>query len=85
VTNSEGEIILSTEPRWRGRTEEEALDLQPAPSAIERAIEATADWAFGDPSASSSGRGGDAAGGAHPVPRLAHRQPSPPMPPCASG
>jgi two-component system C4-dicarboxylate transport sensor histidine kinase DctB len=51
LTNSEGEIILSTEPRWRGRTEEEALDLEPAPSAIERAIEATGNWAFGDQSA----------------------------------
>lgn len=48
LTSSEGEIILSTEPRWRGRTEEEALDLEPAPSAIERAIEATGNWAFGD-------------------------------------
>jgi two-component system C4-dicarboxylate transport sensor histidine kinase DctB len=51
LTNSEGEIILSTEPRWRGRTEEEALDLEPAPSAIERAIEATGNWAFGDQNA----------------------------------
>jgi two-component system C4-dicarboxylate transport sensor histidine kinase DctB len=51
LTNSTGEIILSTEPRWRGRTEEEALDLEPAPSAIERAIEATGNWAFGDHSA----------------------------------
>jgi two-component system C4-dicarboxylate transport sensor histidine kinase DctB len=48
LTNSTGEIILSTEPRWRGRTEEEALSLAPAPSAIERAIEATGTWAFGD-------------------------------------
>jgi len=44
VTDSEGMIILSTEPRWRGRTEEEALDARSAPSAIERAIRATADW-----------------------------------------
>ncbi len=51
LTDSAGEIILSTEPRWRGRTEEEALTLQPAPSAIERAIEATGNWAFGDQSA----------------------------------
>src|SRR6056297_130021 len=48
LTNADGEIILSTEPRWRGRTEEEALELEPAPSAIERAIEATGNWAFGD-------------------------------------
>lgn len=44
VTNSEGEIILATEPRWRGQTVETALERQPADSAIERAIRATADW-----------------------------------------
>ena len=44
VTDSEGTIILSTEPRWRGLTEEQALKAQSAPSAIERAIQATADW-----------------------------------------
>ena len=41
VTNSEGLIILSTEPRWRGRTVDEALATQSAPSAIQRAIQAT--------------------------------------------
>ena len=45
VTDSEGLIILSTEPRWRGLTEAEALKARSAPSAIERAIRATADWA----------------------------------------
>jgi len=50
LTNSQGEIILSTEPRWRGRTEEEAVALQPPRSAIQRAIEATGDWSFGAPS-----------------------------------
>lgn len=44
VTDSEGRIILSTEPQWRGLTEAEALDARSAPSAIERAIQATADW-----------------------------------------
>lgn len=44
VMDSAGEIILATEPRWRGLTEPEALANQPARSAIERAIEATADW-----------------------------------------
>ena len=44
VTNSEGEIILSTEPRWRGLTEAEALEVRSAPSAISRAIQATTDW-----------------------------------------
>ncbi len=44
VANSTGTIILATEPRWRGLPEEEALQRQSAPSAIERAIRATADW-----------------------------------------
>ena len=44
VTNSEGVIILATEPRWRGLTEGEALARQPAEGAIERAIQATTDW-----------------------------------------
>ena len=44
VSNSEGTIILSTEPRWRGLPEEEALEAQSPVSAIERAIRATADW-----------------------------------------
>lgn len=45
LMDSEGRIILSTEPRWRGRTEAEALALRDAPSAIARALRATADWA----------------------------------------
>ncbi|MEI4234022.1 sensor histidine kinase [Roseovarius sp. D22-M7] len=44
VTDSEGRIILATEPRWRGLTEEEALAREPASSAIQRAIQATSDW-----------------------------------------
>ena len=44
VTDSSGKIILSTESRWRGLTEVEALARQSAPSAVERAIRATADW-----------------------------------------
>lgn len=44
VTNSEGQIILSTEPRWRGLTEGEALEARSAPTAIQRAIQATTDW-----------------------------------------
>ncbi len=45
VTNSAGEIILATESRWRGLTEDAALAARDAPSAITRAIQATADWA----------------------------------------
>ena len=44
VTDSEGSIILATEPRWRGRSEEEALARENPKSAIERAIRATTDW-----------------------------------------
>nr|WP_259400225.1 ATP-binding protein [Roseovarius sp. SCSIO 43702] len=44
VTDSSGTIILSTEPRWRGLTEAEALARQTPIGAIERAIQATADW-----------------------------------------
>ncbi|KAF0677136.1 sensor histidine kinase [Profundibacterium mesophilum] len=44
VNNSEGKIILSTESRWRGLPEAEALARRSAPNAIQRAIQATADW-----------------------------------------
>lgn len=44
VMDSDGRIILTTEPRWRGLTETEALADISAPSAIQRAIRATADW-----------------------------------------
>ncbi|QXT38558.1 sensor histidine kinase [Gymnodinialimonas ceratoperidinii] len=49
LANSQGEIILSTESRWRGRTEAEAMALRAPPSAIQRALEGAGDWAFGDP------------------------------------
>jgi two-component system, NtrC family, C4-dicarboxylate transport sensor histidine kinase DctB len=45
LIDSEGKIILSTEGRWLGLTEEEALAVRSAPSAIERALQATAEWA----------------------------------------
>ncbi len=44
VTDSNGQILLATESRWRGKTEAEALAKQTPQSAIERAIQATADW-----------------------------------------
>lgn len=44
VTDSEGQIILATESRWRGLTEEAALAARDAPSAIQRALRATEDW-----------------------------------------
>ena len=44
VTNSQGTIILATEPRWRGKTEGDALSVQTPQGAIQRAIRVTADW-----------------------------------------
>lgn len=51
VMDSAGKIVLATEPRWRGLTMEEALAARSAPSAIERALQATADWANDAPDA----------------------------------
>ena len=45
VADSEGTIVMSTEPRWRGLDESAAIIVQSAPSAIERAVRATQDWA----------------------------------------
>jgi two-component system C4-dicarboxylate transport sensor histidine kinase DctB len=44
VTDSVGTIILASEPRWRGLSEDIALRVDPPESAIQRAIQATADW-----------------------------------------
>lgn len=44
VMDSTGTIILATESRWRGLTEDQAVQLQTPQNAIERAIRATADW-----------------------------------------
>lgn len=44
VTDSEGAIILATEPRWRGLSLPDALSVRSAPSAIQRAFQVTADW-----------------------------------------
>jgi len=44
VTDSEGVVILTTEPSWRGRNKAEALATTSAPSAITRAIQAAGDW-----------------------------------------
>jgi len=44
VTDSTGTIILATESRWRGLSEEEALQRQTPQGAIQRAIRATTDW-----------------------------------------
>jgi two-component system C4-dicarboxylate transport sensor histidine kinase DctB len=57
VTDSAGQIVLATEPRWRGRTEDVALARQTPQSAIERAIRATADWTALPPDAYLQGEG----------------------------
>ncbi|PZQ99305.1 MAG: two-component system sensor histidine kinase [Cereibacter sphaeroides] len=44
VTDSEGTVMLSTEPRWRGMPLTEALEMAEMPSPFERAFQATADW-----------------------------------------
>jgi two-component system, NtrC family, C4-dicarboxylate transport sensor histidine kinase DctB len=51
VTDSEGTVMLATEPRWRGLPMAEALSLRDAPSAIGRALQATAEWAQEPPDA----------------------------------
>ncbi|MEL7149899.1 MAG: ATP-binding protein [Pseudomonadota bacterium] len=44
VSDTEGIIILATEARWRGLSEEDALEVRSVPNAIERAFRATARW-----------------------------------------
>ncbi len=51
VTDSSGTVILATEGRWRGRTEEEALAVRSPPSAIRRALQASVDWGVVPPDA----------------------------------
>ncbi len=56
VIDSEGRIILTTEPKWRGLTMAEALAARDAPTAIQRALQATADWANDPPDAYLKGQ-----------------------------
>jgi two-component system C4-dicarboxylate transport sensor histidine kinase DctB len=56
VTDSSGTIILTTEPRWRGVTMAQALAARSAPTAIQRALQATADWANEAPDAYLKGQ-----------------------------
>ena len=44
VLDSEGRTILATEPRWRGRSEADALALLEPQIAIERTLRGTPDW-----------------------------------------
>ncbi len=55
VTDSEGTVILATEPVWRGRPMVEALASADSPSAISRALKGAADWAQNPPDAYLSG------------------------------
>ncbi len=55
VIDSEGKIILATEPRWRGLPITDALAAQDVPTAIERAFRATTDWTKNRPDAYLSG------------------------------
>ncbi|MEP5758502.1 MAG: ATP-binding protein [Litoreibacter sp.] len=41
ITNSTGEIVIATDPRWRSKTIDEALAARAPQTAIERAFEAT--------------------------------------------
>jgi two-component system C4-dicarboxylate transport sensor histidine kinase DctB len=43
VTDSEGTVILSSEPRWRNKTIEDALRVESAPGVLERAFQ-PGDW-----------------------------------------
>lgn len=51
VTDSEGTVILATEPVWRGQTMDQAMETRDPPSAIQRALAATKDWAQSPPDA----------------------------------
>jgi len=51
VTDSAGTVLLATESRWRGLPVDQALALRDPPSAIARALQATADWAQEPPDA----------------------------------
>jgi two-component system C4-dicarboxylate transport sensor histidine kinase DctB len=51
LIDSENKVILSTEPRWRGKPLGEALTEPPAANALERALQATSDWTRPSPDA----------------------------------
>lgn len=46
ISNSEGEILLATEPAWRGLHKKEALQLRSPSEAIQRSIQTTTDWVY---------------------------------------
>lgn len=56
VTDSSGTVILATTPQWRGLPVAEALAVRDPPSAIGRALQATADWTQTPPDAYVQGQ-----------------------------
>ncbi len=56
VTDSEGTVVLATEPKWRGLTVPVAMAVQDPPTAIQRALQATSDWTLEPPDAYLSGQ-----------------------------
>ncbi len=56
VTDSEGTIILGTEPRWRGQTVAEALAMREPLSAFGRASQSLSDWVQNKPDAYLNGQ-----------------------------
>ena len=57
VADSEGKILLATEPAWRGLSEKEALQLRSPSAAIQRSIQTTTDWVSLTTSANLLGSG----------------------------
>ncbi|KAF0172504.1 MAG: two-component system NtrC family C4-dicarboxylate transport sensor histidine kinase DctB [Rhodobacteraceae bacterium] len=55
VTNSDGVVILATEPSWRSKPLAEALTPLDSPSALDRALKGATDWAQNPPDAYLSG------------------------------
>ncbi len=56
VTNSEGLVILSSEPLWKKHSVAEALKTIRTPSTLERALQATGDWTQSPAEAITQGR-----------------------------
>ena len=51
VTDSEGTVVLATEPHWRGMALDEAIAAQDSPSSLDRALNATSNWTQTPPDA----------------------------------
>ena len=57
ITDSQGQVILATQPRWRGALLDQVLAAGEVPSALNRALKGAADWAQNAPDAYVSGEG----------------------------